>query len=137
MNDYTREVAKRIGEQNRVFATLYGEGRFEEMVERFYTSDAVVIAPEQPLVRGAANISALFRKYSENFARVRIDPVLTAADEQGSLAYQIANATLFERETNNEAPVRFVTIFRREPDGWRCALDFFAFGHLSAGETQP
>jgi ketosteroid isomerase-like protein len=130
----SRETAEAlIGQQNATFAALYGSGRIDEMAQKFYTSDAIVVPADQPMVRSARDIRALFRGYHAAFESVEIQPAVTVADEAAGFAFQLADATLFERSTRNPVACKYITVWRRESDGWRCVVDFFGFGHLGPG----
>lgn len=119
-----------INQQNATFERLYGAGRLEEMIGAFYASEAIVVPADGAMARSPEAIRTLFEGYSAAFEAVQIHPAVTFADEAAGFAFQLADATLFERDTRKPVACKYITVWRREGDEWRCMVDFFGFGAL-------
>ncbi len=102
-------------------------GKFAALVERCYTSDAVLLPPNEPAAKGRAAIEASLRNWPPmSGAFIHSDEVVGF----GGLAYTTGTwgATLHPK---GAAPVqdkgKFVVIWRKDNDGaWRMTRDSFS-----------
>ena len=106
-----------------------------EGITRFYTEDAVVMPPNQPTIRGRAEVKSwmeAFPKVTE--AEFEIDEV----EGLGDFAFVRGHYSLTMEIEGAPGPVqdkgKYIEIRERQPDGtWLLARDIFN-SDLSAGE---
>ena len=101
-------------------------------VASFYAEDAIVMAPDQTMIRGRRNVEAYyvrgFRQDVSNFRLVPIESRIT-----GSHAFEAGTSTLTERKgvssLGEPALVttggKYVVIYRRVNGQWKIAYDIF------------
>ena len=105
------------------FETLFGEDRIAELVDSFYTEDAVVEGPGLPIQRGREAIKAIFGEARKGYKAIEIamDPL----EHPGS---ELAYGFITNRNVRNDDVVevhRAAIVWRKVGDKWLCQTDFF------------
>ena len=124
----TEEAA--IIKTDSTWSALTAEGKDVDKILSYWTEDAVVVPPGQPVVRGKQAL----RKFVEESIKIpgfsiswRSSGVEFSPD--GKLAYMYGeNMTTMNDSTGNKIsmPGRGYSIWRKETDGsWRCVVDIF------------
>jgi len=127
--DAQTEGAKLL-QRDAEWATLASEGRDVEKTASYWTDDAIVVPPSQPIVEGKAAIRAFvagsFNTPGFHIHWVSEKPVFSP---DGNLAYlRSVTMTTFPGADGKPTTVssRGVTVWRRDMDGqWRCAVDIW------------
>ncbi|HMK18803.1 MAG TPA: DUF4440 domain-containing protein [Chitinophagaceae bacterium] len=112
------------------WSALSAEGKDVDKILSYWTEDAVVIPPGQPVVRGK---EALRKFVEESFKIPGFSISWKSSDVKlspdGKLAYLYGeNMTTMNDTTGNKIsiPGRGYSIWRKETDGsWKCAVDIF------------
>lgn len=105
------------------FCRMFGEGRVDELVDSFYTDDAVIEGPGLPVQRGRDAIKAIFNEARKTYKgiEIRMDPLLHPGQD---LAYAfITNRNI--RNDDVEEIHRAAIVWRKVGDAWLCQTDFF------------
>ena len=111
-----------IEEINAEFVDAYNRGDIAEIATA-YTEDSVVLAPNQPTVRGRQAIEMLFKGMIEEIGGTASLEIVEVADA-GDLAYQWATYTLEGREVSDAG--QLVEVYNRQADGsWKIRLSIF------------
>ena len=101
-------------------------------ISAFYTDDAVVMPPGQPVVIGRENIEAYYeRGFEDDIADFRIKPVESKIS--GDQAFEAGMSRLTQRSTASLAsanpPVtstgKYLVVFKRVNGTWKIAYDIF------------
>ncbi len=101
-------------------------------VASFYTDDAVVMPPDQPMVRGRRNIEAYYtRGFRQDVSNFRLVPMESAVT--GTHAFEAGRSSLTSR--TSASPQRgpnlvtsngkYVVIYKRVDGAWKIAYDIF------------
>jgi ketosteroid isomerase-like protein len=97
----------------------------------FYTEDAMLIPPNEPIVRGKQAIAEWYQREFEKAPPIE-NPKVTLEEIEvcGNLAFNRGNFILkFEGETADKPIIlnlRFITIWRKQPDGsWKFYRDIW------------
>jgi ketosteroid isomerase-like protein len=112
------------------WADVAAAGRDVDRIASYWSDDAVVIPPGQPIVEGKAAIRA-FVAASLRIPGFRIHWVSekVSFSPDGKLAYMHGRNTMTMRDAKGSLvtiPGRGITIWRLEPDGqWRCVVDLW------------
>lgn len=119
-----------IVKADSTWSALSAEAKDVDKIVSYWTDDAVVIPPGQPIVKGK---DALRKFVEESFKipgfsiRWRSSDIKFSSD--GTLAYLYGeNMTTMNDSTGNKIsiPGRGYSIWRKETDGsWKCAVDIF------------
>ncbi len=108
-----------LGQMNRDFAAALN-AKDAKAAAAAYTEDAVLIPPEEPLVRGREAIQEYWRGAIE-LGGVRDVSVETMdALSSGSLGYETGSFELTVNGPDGEAVIhrgRYIELLRRDPDG--------------------
>ncbi len=116
------EVKKAIEDKNAALKKAYDRGDATGCVAVF-VEDAVMMPPNQPMVRGKEAIKALIQGWIDDIGGTISNPMMEFGVE-GDLAYQVA--TYAFRETKRPDQGKFVEILRRQPDGsWKVYLTIY------------
>ncbi len=109
-------------------------------LSEFYTNDAVLIPPDESIVRGKRAIAEWYQRQFEKAAPIE-NPKVTVEEIQvhGNLAFNRGVFTIkFEGETPDKPIVqnfRFMTIWKKLPDGyWKFYRDIWNTGASSVQE---
>lgn len=119
-----KELLRRDGE----WADLASAGQDLEKILSYWSDDAVVIEPHQPIYRGKAAIRAYVTE-SLKIAGFKIHWVSETPvfSPDGKLAYMPGANEVTVPAANGSLTtlhMRGVSIWRRDPDGqWRCVVD--------------
>ena len=113
-----------------MWSALSAEGRDVDKVVSYWTDDAVVLPPGQPMVKGK---EALRKFVEESFKIPGFSISWKSSDihfsPDGKLAYMYGeNLTSMNDSTGNKIsiPGRGYSIWRKEADGnWKCVVDIF------------
>lgn len=109
--------AKRVMEERNVgWDKAYKQGDAAG-VAAFYAEDAILMPPNQPMVRGRKAIQEFFQVMIDTVGGTRTSQVVEFGVE-GDLAYQVATLSITDTKTPFQG--RFLEIFRPQPDGsWK------------------
>ena len=91
-------------------------------VASFYAEDAIVMAPDQPMVRGRRDIEAYYaRGFRQDISNFRLSPMESAI--AGTHAFEAGASTLTERRGTTSG--KYVVIYTRVDGQWKIAYDIF------------
>jgi ketosteroid isomerase-like protein len=95
--------------------------------EVYYSLDAVLMPPNQEVIRGREAIASFFEDYPP-FTDLVFTPV--EVDGAGDIAYVYGNYSLMVTPPGEEQPIsdfgKYIEIWKRQRDGsWKLALDIF------------
>lgn len=109
--------AKRVMEERNVgWDKAYKQGDAAG-VAAFYAEDAILMPPNQPMVRGRKAIQEFFQVMIDTVGGTRTSQVVEFGVE-GDLAYQVATLSITDTKTPFQG--RFLEIFRPQQDGsWK------------------
>ena len=98
------------------------------LVDAFYAEDAQVLAPNQPVIAGKAQIRPFIRGLIDaGLTEMTLDPSLISGS--GDLAYSVGKyrMTLHPAGADRiEDKGKYVVVYRRQADGsWRAVADIF------------
>ena len=101
-------------------------------VASFYADDAIVMPPNQPMVRGRRNIESYYaRGFQQDISNFRLFPMESAIN--GAQAFEAGRSSLTARRSAssrggpglNTASGKYVVIYKRVNDEWKIAYDIF------------
>jgi ketosteroid isomerase-like protein len=121
---------KRLLQRDAEWASITSEGEDVERIISFWTDDARVYPPGQPVIVGKAALRSYVRAalglpgfhitWTSSDATVSPDGKLGYMLSRNAVTLPASDGTLVT------LPGRAVTIWRREADGeWRCAVDIW------------
>ncbi|MEZ0332962.1 MAG: DUF4440 domain-containing protein [Gemmatimonadales bacterium] len=121
---------KRLLQRDAEWASITSEGEDVERIISFWTDDARVYPPGQPILVGKAALRSYVKAAlgvpGFHITWTSSDAILSP---DGKLAYMLStNAVTLPASDGTlvTLPGRAVTIWRREADGeWRCAVDIW------------
>ena len=91
-------------------------------VASFYADDAIVMPPDQRMVRGRSDIEAYYaRGFRSEISGFRIAPMESAI--AGAHAFEVGTSTLTEQRGTSDG--KYVVIYRRVRGEWKIAYDIF------------
>ena len=119
-----------IMKADSAWSAYSAESKDVERVVSYFADDAVLVPPDQPIVKGKEAL----RKFVEESFKIpgfsiswRSSDIKLSPD--GKLAYMYGeNMTTMNDSTGNKIsiPGRGYSIWRKEPDGnWKCVVDIF------------
>jgi ketosteroid isomerase-like protein len=119
-------------ETDLAFAAAASEGRDAELIASFWYDDAVVYPPDQPMVRGKAQILEFVRASLETPGfSVTWEPAEVQVGPSGLVAYTTGpnQFTMADPDGNLVTMAgRYVTIWQKQADGsWKCVLDIWNY----------
>lgn len=89
----------------------------------FYAEDAVYMAPNQPMVKGRANIEAQFkRELQEGFTNLELKPMESAI--AGSQAFEAGTASVTGPGGRTENS-KYLVVFKQVGGDWKIAYDIY------------
>lgn len=124
----TEEVA--IMKADSTWSALSAEGKDIDKIVSYWTDDAVVVPPGQPIVKGKEAL----KKFVEESMKIPGFSISWKSSDihfspDGKLAYLYGeNITHINDSTGNRIsiPGRGYSIWRKEADGsWKCVVDIF------------
>ena len=94
-------------------------------VAAFYTEDAVLMFPNEPVVEGRMAVQAFFELFPSN---TQFEPTIVQIDGRGDLAFVRATYSMTILVEGTLEPThdtgKYVEIWRKQPDGkWLLAVD--------------
>ena len=90
----------------------------------FFTEDVILLAPDQPMIRGRRAFEEIYRSRMENSGGGTHSNELVEYGVEGDLAYQVGTFAI--TDTNSPEQGKFVNILRRQPDGtWKVTVSIF------------
>ena len=109
------------------FAEAFNEKDAARIAE-FYAEDAVVMPPDQPVVRGRRNIEAYYtRGFRQNIQDFRLFPIESAI--AGGQAFEAGRSSLSGRQDAAADLItkrgKYVVIYKRIHGQWKIAYDIF------------
>jgi uncharacterized protein (TIGR02246 family) len=91
-------------------------------VAAFYAEDAIVMPPDQPMIRGRSEIEAYYtRGFRSEISGFHLAPLESAVI--GGRAYEVGTSTLTEQRGTSDG--KYVVIYRRVRGEWKIAYDIF------------
>jgi ketosteroid isomerase-like protein len=116
------DVKKSIEEKNVALKNAYDQGNSAGCVAVF-TEDAIMLPPNQPMVRGKQAIQELIQGWIDKIGGTINNPMLEFGVD-GDIAYQVATYAFVDTKTPDQG--KFVEIFRRQRDGtWKVYLTIY------------
>jgi ketosteroid isomerase-like protein len=92
-------------------------------IASFYADDAVVMPPNQQMVRGRERIEAYYKKgFATSAGTLRLQPIESAA--VGTRAFEVGTSSLAIGD-RAETAGKYVVIYQRVKDEWKIAYDIF------------
>ena len=90
----------------------------------FFTEDVVLIAPDQPIIRGRQAFEDIYRTRMANSASGTHTNELVEYGVEGDMAYQIGTFAVEGVSPSEQG--KFVNVLKRQPDGtWKVAVSIF------------
>ena len=120
-------------ERDRKWAALASEGRDVERILSFWTDDAKVFPPGAPVVAGKPAIREFVAgSLGTPGFRIWWEPQEVVVNAGGDLGYTTGRNHLTMPDAAGKLQTedgRYVTVWRRDPDGeWRCVIDVWNGG---------
>jgi uncharacterized protein (TIGR02246 family) len=105
------------------FAAAFSAGDAAK-VASFYTDNAVVMPPNQQMVRGRENIEAYYRNgFARSGGTLRLQPFESAV--AGARAFEAGTSTLVAVGGRSESAGKYVVIYERVRNEWKIVYDIF------------
>lgn len=95
-------------------------------VAAFYTEDAVMMAPNEPMIRGRAQIEARYRsEFEAGITGLILRPMESIAN--ATVAFEAGTSTvgLQSRNGTELASGKYVVIYKKVGDAWKIAYDIY------------
>lgn len=119
------ETSSEIERHEQEFVRHVNDGRYDRLVQDFYTEDARFFPPNAPAVEGRQAIRALFERMGQAYSDIRLHNGEIVAS--GDLA--VAHGTYTARMKGDEGMMqdrgKYVEAWRRANGRWQCFLDTF------------
>jgi ketosteroid isomerase-like protein len=118
---------RRLDDLARRFADAFN-AKDAARVAAFYTDDAAVMAPDQPMIKGRRNIEAYYASgFRQNIENFRLFPIESAT--AGNQAFEAGHSMLSGRPAAGADLItkngKYVVIYRRVGSEWKIAYDIF------------
>jgi ketosteroid isomerase-like protein len=114
------EAKRAMEERNVGWVEAYKRGDAAG-VASFYAEDAILMPPNQPMVRGKKALQEFFQGMIDQVGGTHTTPQMVEFGVEGDLAYQVATFTITDTKTPFQG--RFVEIFCPLQDGsWKIHL---------------
>lgn len=122
--------AQKLLERDAEWAELASAGKDVERVASYWSDDALIVAPGQPLIEGKAAIrDFVARSFQTPGFQIHWKSEKPSFSADGTLAYMRGTSTTVvpgPDGTTMTLTGRSVTVWRLEPDGqWRCVMDIW------------
>jgi len=90
----------------------------------FFTDDVILLAPDQPMIRGNKAFQELYQSRMDNSSGGTHSNQLVEYGVEGDMAYQVGTYAITGTDPSEEG--KFVNILRRQPDGtWKVFVSIF------------
>jgi uncharacterized protein (TIGR02246 family) len=91
-------------------------------VASFYADDAMLMIPDEPMIKGRSSIEAYFREqFAQGPVTLRTAPLESAV--AGDRAFQVGSATATLGPWSDHG--KYITIYKRVGREWKIAYDIF------------
>lgn len=121
--------AQRLLQIDRAWAQVAGAGQNVDSIVSFWTDDARVVLPGQPVVHGKPAIKEMVAGMTAipGF-HITWTPDSAVVAAAGDLAYTFGTNQFTAPDPTGKLVTtngRYLTLWRKEPDGrWRCVMDY-------------
>ncbi len=128
------DIAAIVRARSDVFQADFATGDAARLVANYYVPDTHgggprVVMPDAPMLVGRDAIAAMFTGMIRDFSACELRQV--EVRRSGDMAWELSEATVTPRDA--AAPplaVRYIIAWALTGEGWRVAVDFFAWGDL-------
>jgi ketosteroid isomerase-like protein len=130
------EAANVLLETDRAWAKVADSSSNPDSIVAYWTADARVIAPGQPVLAGRDALRAMVAaSLAVPGFHITWTPEAAVVSPEGELGYTYGTNRLSAPDSTGRLTTtagRYVTVWRKEPDGkWRCSIDIFNVGPLT------
>jgi len=120
-------------QHDRDWAALASQGSDVERILAFWSDDAVVVPPGEPVVRGKSAIREYIQKaLATPGFQIRFQPSSASVSADGTMGFTTGeNSVTFPGPDGKLMTIagRYATIWRRDEGGeWRCVVDIWNSG---------
>jgi ketosteroid isomerase-like protein len=127
------ERERELLQRDRDWAAMASRGSDVERILAFWSDDAVVVPPGEPVVRGKRAIREYVRKaLAIPGFQIRFQPASAAVSADGTMGYTTGENSVTVPGPDGKLMTiagRYSTIWRREPAGeWLCVVDIWNSG---------
>jgi ketosteroid isomerase-like protein len=121
--------AQALLQTDRAWAAMSEAGQNIDSIVSFWTDDARVVEPGQPVVQGKAAIKKMVSgMLATPGVHVTWSPDSAVVSTGGDLGYTFGTNAVTVPDPKGNAVTekgRYITVWRKEPDGrWRCVMDY-------------
>ena len=121
--------AQTLLQTDRAWAAMSEAGQNIDSIVSFWTDDARVVEPGQPVVQGKAAIKKMVSgMLATSGVHVTWSPDSAVVSTGGDLGYTFGTTAFTVPGPKGNAVTekgRYITVWRKEPDGrWRCVMDY-------------
>jgi ketosteroid isomerase-like protein len=132
--------AQQLLETDRAWAGIAAAGTNADSVLSFWTDDARVVLPGQPVLNDKAAIREMVtRSMAIPGFHVTWTPESAVVSQAGDLAYTFGTNEFTAPDSTGTLATtkgRYITVWRKEPDGrWRCVMDYSNPGPTQVAST--
>ncbi|SFU78139.1 YybH family protein [Halomonas korlensis] len=113
-----------IEQTNRHFEKAFNAGDIIGAVDGVYTTEARVLPPDAPMVRGHADIAHFWTAAAQQLGIQRFELSTIELDIQGDHAHEIGRATL-TLGAGQKVDLKYVVVWRQEGGQWRWDIDIW------------
>jgi ketosteroid isomerase-like protein len=127
------QAARALLDTDRAWATLVASNGPVDSIVAYWTPDARVVLPGQPLLVGTAAIRQMVAgTRSIPGFRITWSPDSAVVSSAGDFGYTFGTNRITVPDSSGTLHTtegRYLTVWRREPNGrWRCSFDIFNEG---------
>lgn len=119
-------VRDAIASAIKTFVDAFGRGD-AAAVAAWYTADATLLPPDNPLVKGRDAIQAFWQgAMSTGVREAKLETL--EVESRGDLAYEVGRFGMAIQPQGGERAEmagKYVVVWRREGDGWRMQVDIW------------
>jgi ketosteroid isomerase-like protein len=134
------QAARSLLDTDRAWATLVASNGPVDSIVGYWTVDARVVLPGQPLLVGTQAIGQMVAA-SRSIPGFRIEwtPDSAVVSSAGDFGYTFGTNRITAPDsggTLHTTEGRYLTVWRKDPNGrWRCSFDIFNEGPPAGGKT--
>ena len=115
-------VRSAIESTNAEFAKAANSGDTER-VASFYTEDAVLLAPNAPMMRGRQEVKAFFDGLVEQMGLPKLQLKTKQVEELGDTAWEVGAYTMELQGVSDEG--KYIVVWKRQGNDWKLAADIW------------